>query len=211
METSEHPEIIVTKSDQKQYSSREALEKAIEDSLNDIEMKTPDFDLKAQKTEVDLEVSKDMEMENPNLEYKSKDEYPEKGNCATKTSAKEAEFQIAPKHTEMDSEITSKRVLFKMKIFRSGYQKRYEVKPVDDEGNKTRKSLSGGEIAVDFKIVVEEFRFYWYLLFCLMLLLGVVITKAYTPSYFGCDKYGSLLASLFGSIKYIPCENFYRK
>ena len=83
---------------------------------------------------------------------------------------------------------------------RSRYQKRYEVKPVDDEGNNTRRSLSVGKIAVDFKIVVEEFRFYWYMLFCLMLSLGVVITKAYTPSYFGCDKYGSLLASLFGSI-----------
>ena len=163
-------------------------------------MKTLYVDLKAQKSEVDLEVGKDMEMENPNQEYKSKDEYPEKGNCATKTSTKEADTQIAPKPTEMDGEVTSKRVLFKKKIFRSGYQKRYEVKPVDDEGNKTRKSLSGGEIAVDFKLIVEEFRFYWYLLFCLMLLLGVVVTKAYTPSYFGCDKYGSLLASLFGSI-----------
>ena len=200
MEENKHPEIIVTKSDQNQDNLREALKNAIEDASNDIEMKTLDVDLKDQKKETELEVGKDLEMENENPEYNSKDTHPQKDNNATKISSKEAETQIAPKSTEMDGEIASKRVLFKKKIFRSGYQKRYEVKPVDDEGNKTRKSLSGGEIAVDFKIVVEEFRFYWYLLFCLMLLLGVVITKVYTPSYFGCDKYGSLLASLFGSI-----------
>ena len=53
---------------------------------------------------------------------------------------------------------------------------------------------------IEMKIVVEECRFYFYLLFCFITLLGYILSNWKTESYFGCDKYPELLTSIFGSL-----------
>ena len=53
---------------------------------------------------------------------------------------------------------------------------------------------------IEIKIVVEEFRFYLYLLFCFIIILGAVLTRLKSEAYFGCDKYPELLTSVFGSL-----------
>ena len=136
--------------------------------------------------------------ESINKEDKSGDQHSEKEDSGAANNCKLNTCPTKETIAEDDS-AASKREKFKKKVFRSGYQKRYEVKNVDAEGNRSSK-VSCNESAIDFKIVVEEFRFYWYLLFCVMTLLGYILTVNFAESYFGCDKYPALLTSVFGSL-----------
>ena len=54
--------------------------------------------------------------------------------------------------------------------------------------------------AIEVKVVVEDFRFYFYLVFCLITFTGWILTTFYTKDFFGCDKYGNLLSDVFGSV-----------
>ena len=57
-----------------------------------------------------------------------------------------------------------------------------------------------GNKAIGIKIVVESFRFYLYLIFVFLNIVGGILTNLKTESYFGCNKYPELLTSIFGSL-----------
>ena len=176
---------------------------------NDIEIEITDVedrseDEKQEKTgDIDKDSSK-MKENQMILKAKGTKENPDTEKYNTKTNVQDLdEYQVVHKNPTKNDAATSKLVLFKKKVFRSGYQQRYQVKNVDEEGNQTRKSLSD-ERAIDFKIIVEEFRFFWYLLFCFLVLIGIILTRTCTESYFPCEKhpriYEKLLTSVFGSL-----------
>ena len=74
---------------------------------------------------------------------------------------------------------------------------RHIVKTVDSKGNITENAK---DKAIEVKVVVEDFRFYFYLVFCLITFTGWILTTFYAKDFFGCDKYGNLLSDVFGSV-----------
>ena len=63
-----------------------------------------------------------------------------------------------------------------------------------------RVKQDGCEREIEIEIVVEELRFYAYLSFLLIVLIGMVLTYNYTASYTGCESYEKILTDVFGSL-----------
>lgn len=58
----------------------------------------------------------------------------------------------------------------------------------------------GRERRIEIKVVVEDMRFFFYLMLLLILFVGYVLTKVFTPSYIRCKNYSKILTDVFGSL-----------
>ena len=114
---------------------------------------------------------------------------------------KDTSVEISQKPTsgEDNKEVEiGERKKSKAKVIPPGFKyQRHNVKTVDSEGNITENAK---DKAIEIKVVVEEFRFYFYLVFCLITFTGWILTTFYAKNFFGCDKYGKLLEDVFGSV-----------
>ena len=92
----------------------------------------------------------------------------------------------------------------KEKVFPQGFfHQRHNVKNIDAEGKRqtwTQETLDAKDKMIEVNVFVEEFRFYFYLVFCIITFIGYVLTESLTADYFGCDKFHKLLTDVFGSL-----------